>query len=454
MQNLTFRQGRMASPRLGVPMCEGKRVFSSSSPMQITHLKCACHMWNTLLHTFNMKAAAKPMSFHRETRLFTMRPGEKPYDYVLRARRISTSLRSLGERMSEISLCSMILEGLSDDYETDKRLQLSVCNYNPNIHQLQHVLELTYMSLEARKNNVPAPRPFRNQGGAAQPVDKGRQGGSSQPAGAHQAEVPKGTKDVHADTGTPAFQHQGRSVQVCTYCKKVGHLKNWCPKLNAEERGVQSNCIQRENVVSQPSLPGLLIDSGSIDHISPSCENMIDYVKFDVPQRLVVANGKTEDIVGEGTMQVFLESGCSLLLHNVKHVPSSKKYPLSVGKAYLDGINVNILEIECYLTDSSGYNLGYAEHVFPYQWLVDLSLPDKHVSFHPETKFVESCNVQVAQADLWHQRLGHLSPHNLMRMRKGCMVKGMKVPPTDLSKMIGNAALPSGRGFGKRLSET
>jgi hypothetical protein len=77
---------------------------------------------------------------------------------------------------------------------------------------------------------------------------------------------------------------------------------------------------------------------------------MIDYVKFDVPQRLVVANGKTEDIVGEGTMQVFLESGCSLL-HNVKHVPTSKKYLLSVGKAYLDGINVNILGIECYLTD-------------------------------------------------------------------------------------------------------
>jgi hypothetical protein len=80
----------------------------------------------------------------------------------------------------------------------------------------------------------------------------------------------------------------------------------------------------------------------------------------------------------------------------------------------LDGIKVNILGIECYLTDSYEYNLGHAEHVIPYQWFVDLSLPDKHVSFHPETKFVESCNVQVAHkdADLWHQRLGHLSPQN------------------------------------------
>jgi hypothetical protein len=120
---------------------------------------------------------------------------------------------------------------------------------------------------------------------------------------------------------------------------------------------------------------------------------MLDYVKFDVPQRLIVANGKSEEIVGEGTMQVFLESGSSLFLHNVKHVPTSKKHLLSVGKAYLDGINVNIMGINCYLTDSKGYHLGTAEHAFPYQWLVDLALPDKHVSFHSETKFVEACNV-------------------------------------------------------------
>ena len=73
---------------------------------------------------------------------------------------------------------------------------------------------------------------------------------------------------------------------------------------------------------------------------------MINYVKFDVPQRLIVANGKSEEIIGEGSMQVFLEFGSSLFLHNVKHLPAGKKYLLSVGKAYLDGINVNIIGID------------------------------------------------------------------------------------------------------------
>jgi hypothetical protein len=99
------------------------------------------------------------------------------------------------------------------------RLQLSLCNHNPDVHQLQHVLELTYINLEARKKIIPAPKPYRNQGGVAQPIDKGRQGGSGQ-AGANHIEVPKPTKDVHAETGRP--------VQTCTYCKEVGHLKNWC----------------------------------------------------------------------------------------------------------------------------------------------------------------------------------------------------------------------------------
>jgi hypothetical protein len=63
-----------------------------------------------------------------------MKSGENPSDYVLRARRISNSLRSLGDQMSEIHLRSMILEGLTEDYEVDKRLHLSVCNHNPDVH--------------------------------------------------------------------------------------------------------------------------------------------------------------------------------------------------------------------------------------------------------------------------------------------------------------------------------
>eukprot|EP00884_Botryococcus_braunii_P003221 jgi/Botrbrau1/128/Bobra.0022s0114.1 len=192
------------------------------------------------------------------------------------------------------------------------------------------------MDLQAKKPynppNTSNPKPYRNQGGGGQPAC--RQGGSGGAGpGAHQAEVPKNTNRENSGTGQLAFQQQGRPVLICQYCRNPGHTKSTCPKLAAQERRAQTNCVQRDTVISQPSLPAWLIDSGSTDHISPSSDNMINYVKFDVPQRLIVANGKSEEIIGEGSMQVFLESGSSLFLHNVKHVPSSKKYLLSVGKA-------------------------------------------------------------------------------------------------------------------------
>ena len=232
----------------------------------------------------------------------------------------------------------MIIEGLSEEYEVDRRLQLSVCNNSPNVHQLQHVLELTYMDLQSKKTQyTPTHQPsntktHRNQGGGVHTYGRPGTGGAG--SGAHQAEVPQRSNRENTGTGQPAFQQQGRPVLMCVYCRSPGHTKATCPRLAAQNRRAHSNCVQRDTVISQPSLPAWLIDSGSTDHISPTNENMLDYVKFDVPQRLIVANGKSEEIVGEGTMQVFLESGSSLFLHNVKHVPTSKKHLLSVGKAY------------------------------------------------------------------------------------------------------------------------
>lgn len=55
----------------------------------------------------------------------------------------------------------------------------------------------------------------------------------------------------------------------------------------------------------------------------------------------------------------------TLLSSIIRHVPGSKKTLLSVGKSYHDGINVHMIGIECYITDSKGHMLGLAEHMFP-----------------------------------------------------------------------------------------
>ena len=246
-------------------------------------------------------------------------------------------------------------------------------------------------------------------------------------------------------SGKSAFQQKGRPQPFCRYCKQDGHAIEACPKLKDKRVNFgpppsQTNCVELCTFSPESPIPSWLIDSGSTDHISPDCENMVDYVKYDEPEFLIVANGGREKILGEGTVQIKLETGNTFFLYNVKHVPASKKYLMSVGKAYQDGIDVHIRGIQCYLTDSNGELVGHARHVFPYQWLIDLSLQDKKVSQKVETKGVKSCLTQVESqtVDMWHQRFGHLSSHNLERLRRDNMVEGLKLPSGDLSKCIGN----------------
>jgi hypothetical protein len=52
---------------------------------------------------------------------------------------------------------------------------------------------------------------------------------------------------------------------------------------------------------------------------------------------------------------------------------------LSVGKTYLDGIDVVINGTDCHLEDSVGNIIGYAENRFPYQWLTELSFAKRRV---------------------------------------------------------------------------
>jgi hypothetical protein len=110
---------------------------------------------------------------------------------------------------------------------------------------------------------------------------------------------------------------------------------------------------------------------------------------------------------------------------------------MSVGKAFYDGIDVHIDGIHCHLTDSNGDFVGLARPLYPYQWLTDLSIK---APIHDTTKGVKSCHTQVdlQTVDMWHQRFGHISSHNLERLRRENMVEGMKLPPGDLSKCIGN----------------
>lgn len=420
--------------------------------VQISDLTSAFAMWNHLISLFTGRTNGKLMSLNEEIRLFKMKHGEKPSAYVLRARRITNTIRSLGRQYDDLSVCMMILNGLTPEYEQTKQIQQNLCYHDPDVSRLQHTLELVYMSLDFSKQNDKHNREDKSRGKLPYTFHNA---GKSNQHSSHHVQTPGGT-NVNTGTQGPktAFQQVGRPTIICHHCGEPGHIKPNCPQLKGNTGPSSTNCVELLSVSCAPSSPGWLVDSGSTDHISFDNSNMLDYIKYDKPEYLIVANGQREEIVGEGTCQILLETGCTFMLYNVKHVPSSKKRLMSVGKAYHDGINVNIMGIDCFVTDSNSNMLGRAEHIYPYQWIIDMSIKLKKVSFASDTNFNESCLTQVEsdKVNLWHQRLGHLSPTNMEKMKKENMVTGMTLPHADLSKHVGDNGKCSACLTGKQTS--
>ena len=287
---------------------------------------------------FTVRASGRLMTLYQEARTLAMRPGEKPSLYVLRARKIANNIRSLGHSFDDLSVCNMILNGLTAEYEQDVQLQEALCMQDPDLSTLQHGLELAYIK-KVSKGEIQS-KPAKTEGQTNAGKTKNERLGKSTPSGSRRistgvatyaAEVTVAGTDQSVVKGLKEpVQSTGRGVLNCYHCGKPGHIRVQCPEyLESPQRKLQdgppaSHCVELEAVSSQPALPGWLIDSGSTDHISPCKDNMINYVEYADPAFLTVANGKKEKIVGEGTMQVFLETGNSIFLHNVKHVPPAR----------------------------------------------------------------------------------------------------------------------------------
>ena len=229
---------------------------------------------------------------------------------------------------------------------------------------------------------------------------------------------------------------------VCYECGEEGHIRRDCPK-NSMRRSKTKPWHKAKNAeVSNKSVDSSadafsainksayvsckkdrwIVDSGASSHMTNLRNNLCNFVMFEKPELVALGDGKTVEAVGVGDVKVnmLLKSGKSRLFTFMKclFVPNLASNLFSVRAAASKGKTVLFGQDLCQIFDKNGQLVGLGSLV--------AKLYELHCqvvsSDHEATVALKGSK----EADLWHQRLGHLCENRLKMAIREKMVTGIR----------------------------
>jgi hypothetical protein len=198
-------------------------------------------------------------------------------------------------------------------------------------------------------------------------------------------------------------QSSSKTIE-CWNCGKTGHYKNQCKAPKKEKESDSANVVADGEAlilsVDSP-LDSWVLDSGASFHTTAIREILENYVSGDFG-KVYLADGTALDVVGIGNVKIRIHADSVWKLQKVRHVPELKKNLISVGQL-----------------DDEGHGIHF--HVG--KWKVSMgariiALGEKTGTLYMTTDMRDTIAVAdaSAEADLWHQRLGHMSEKGLKVM--------------------------------------
>ena len=252
-----------------------------------------------------------------------------------------------------------------------------------------------------------------------------------------------------AKNGKKHFEKKGQKKNgpVCFYCQKPGHIKKDCYALkrkqqqqqgptkktpdepnNSKGEGAKPDFVFTSGTSPLGGLDDWHVDSGATKHMA------FDYSLFSnlvrtTPQPVYMGNNNTLAAKGIGDVPITLvHEGREHrgVLRNVLYVPGLATNLVSVRQLVEHGFAVNFAKDRCTIEDSEGTVLAKAY------------LNDK--LYRLSTKQGERCHAArimtspAREAQLWHERFGHLGVQSLQQLAAKGMVSGL---PSEIGLLPG-----------------
>ncbi|KAL2239399.1 UNVERIFIED_CONTAM: Retrovirus-related Pol polyprotein from transposon TNT 1-94 [Sesamum indicum] len=194
-------------------------------------------------------------------------------------------------------------------------------------------------------------------------------------------------------------KNKGKKEMVCWNCEKPGHMKSECRAPKKEKEGWTANAATEEITDAlllsvSSSSDDWVVDSGASFHSCSNKDIMEPYTSGDFGL-VYLADNKPLKIVGKGDVRIKSTNGSCWTLHDVRHIPGLKRNLISVGQL-----------------DSDGFHTTFGDA----KWKISRGAMTLARGLKSGTLYMaggSSSNIPfagtVSQANLWHNRLGHMS---------------------------------------------
>ncbi|KAG8501441.1 hypothetical protein CXB51_003771 [Gossypium anomalum] len=264
--------------------------------------------------------------------------------------------------------------------------------------------------------------------------------------------IVRGRQDRNTDDDrgrTQERNHRGKSKgrskssnrgKTCNFCKKKGHIKSECYKLQnkikreaANQKGKQPENSGEADVVEDYSDGELLVasvndskvseewilDSGCTFHMSPNRDWFITYETVSEGV-VLMGNNASCKIAGVGTIKVKMFDGVVRTLSDVRYVPELKRNLISLStldsKGYRYTAESGVLKIsKGSLVVMKGQRKTAKLYVLQGSTVTgDAAVASSSLSDDDITK-------------LWHMRLGHMSENGMVELSKRGLFDGQGI---------------------------
>ncbi|CAN0846213.1 Retrovirus-related Pol polyprotein from transposon TNT 1-94 [Linum grandiflorum] len=384
----------------------------------------ADELWQKLESMYERQSAQNKASLIRRVVNLKYKDGHSVTEHLSDFQGLVNQLTTMKLALDDEVQALLLLSSLPDSWET---LVVSLSNSAPNGKLTMDIVKDSMLNEEARRKELGT-----SSDSHALVADKSENRGR----GKNRNSNFKNFRNRSNSRG----KYRGRSKSVsrpkgeitCYHCNQPGHIRRECRILKREqarERGGENRdkddtiaaATDGEvvivcdagfvNLACQEST--WVIDSGASFYVTSRVDFFSSYTNGDYGC-VRMGNDGASKIVGMGDIHLETNTGCKLVLKEVRHVPDMRLNLISTGKL-----------------DDDGYTSYFGEG----KWKLSrgslvVAKGKKESTLYMTSAKHSKGGINVVEKDssieLWHKRLGHLSEKGLQILSKKQLLPGAK----------------------------